>query len=73
MCGRLKGGGETMDTDESWIPGRQAREEKAFHEYISELRRRFGGMYNSQRLIADMGSCLAVHGMFGMQSMYHFK
>lgn len=63
---------EKVTVNESWIPGRQAREEKTFHEYISDLRRRLG-MYNSQRLIADMGSGLAVHGICGMQSTYHFK
>jgi hypothetical protein len=59
---------EKVTVNESWIPGRQAREEKTFLEYISGL-----GMYNSQRLIADMGSSLAVHGICGMQSTYHFK
>lgn len=33
---------EKVTVNESWIPGRQAREEKTFHEYISDLRRRFG-------------------------------
>ena len=33
---------EKVTVNESWIPGRQAREERTFHEYISDLRRRFG-------------------------------